>query len=64
MIVVDPFIESSGYLQIEPYPFGITSVDRRVFCLNADRKDQKVLFGVFLKGYNNLWQTGTKISIL
>lgn len=64
MIVVDPYIESSGYLQIEPYPFGITSGDRRVFCLNADRKDQKVLFGVFLKGYNNLWQTGTKISIL
>jgi hypothetical protein len=60
MIIVDPHLEPTRYMQIEPYPYGITSGSRNVLRLTGNGIKQQEAFSVFLDGYNNLWERARK----
>lgn len=61
--MADPHIEGSCYIQIEPYPFGISSGDRKVFVLPRNTPKQKDVIDIFHQGYNNLWARAEPLSV-
>jgi hypothetical protein len=52
MIIVNPD-DDSGFMQIEPYTYGIDREDRRVFTIS--KSSQKNLFDVYLNSYKKIW---------
>jgi hypothetical protein len=54
MIIVDPNNRhSKGFMQVEPYPYGTSSGDRRVF--EISQKKDRNLFEVYYTAFNNMW---------
>jgi hypothetical protein len=57
-IIIDPHCESSPYIQVEPYPFGLASEDRWVFVLSENTAGQGEVIHDYLQAYNNMWNSG------
>jgi hypothetical protein len=63
LILIDPYVEGSRYIQIEPYPFGISSGKRKVFVLSKNTPKQKDVIDLYLQAYNSLWTTAEPFNI-
>jgi hypothetical protein len=63
MILIDPYIEGSRYIQIEPYPFGISSGKRKVFVLSKNTRKQKEVIDTYIQAYNSLWNTAKHYNV-
>jgi hypothetical protein len=53
MIIVNPN-DDSGFMQVEPYPYGIDREDRRVFRISKRRQEK--LFLIYKESYEKMWK--------
>jgi hypothetical protein len=60
IIIIDRDIQSSGIILLEPYLFGITSQNRKIYQISK-RKNQEI-FDLHFKSFLKLWETSPEYS--
>ncbi|MGH9984774.1 MAG: hypothetical protein ACRD8W_12545 [Nitrososphaeraceae archaeon] len=64
MILIDPGLDGSRYIHVEPYPFGISSEKRKIFVLSTNAAKQKELAELYYNAFNNLWDSEESNTII